>query len=79
MRLAFVLSLLPEAKGTRPQFLWLDEPLGSSDEIRRSGITEYLSAGLSKSFRQIFLVSHVGGLEEPIPNVIRLENGKLAA
>jgi exonuclease SbcC len=79
MRLAFVLSLLPEAKGTRPKFLWLDEPLGSSDEARRSGIIEYISAGLSKSFSQIFIVSHVGGLEELISNVIKLENGKLAA
>ena len=76
MRLAFVLSLLPEAKGTRPDFLWLDEPLGSSDELRRSGIVEYLSSTLSKSFSQIFIVSHVGGLEETISSVIRLENGK---
>ena len=76
MRLAFVLSLIPEAKGTRPDFLWLDEPLGSSDELRRSGIVEYLSSGLSKSFTQIFIVSHVGGLEEMISSVIRLENGK---
>ena len=77
MRLAFVLSLMPEVKGTRPQFLWLDEPLGSSDEIRRSGIIEYLNTSLSKSFAQIFVVSHVGGLEEQIPNVLHLENGKI--
>ena len=76
MRLAFVLSLLPEAKGTRPDFLWLDEPLGSSDELRRSGIIEYLSSNLSKSFSQIFIVSHVGGLEETVSSVVRLENGK---
>ena len=78
MRLAFVLSLLPEAKGTKPDFLWLDEPLGSSDELRRSGIVDYLDTGLTKSFSQIFIVSHVGGLEEQVANVIRLENGKLA-
>ena len=78
MRLAFVLSLLPEAKGTKPDFLWLDEPLGSSDELRRSGIVDYLDTGLTKSFSQIFIVSHVGGLEEQVTNVIRLENGKLA-
>ena len=76
MRLAFVLSLLPESKGTRPDFLWLDEPLGSSDELRRSGIVEYLSSGLTKSFGQIFIVSHVGGLEEMVSTVVRLENGK---
>jgi len=76
MRLAFALALMPEVKGTTPQFLWLDEPLGSSDEVRRSGIVEYLSVNLSRLFSQIFIVSHVGGLEEQIPNVIRLEDGK---
>jgi DNA repair protein SbcC/Rad50 len=78
MRLAFALALIPEAKGATPQFLWLDEPLGSSDEARRSGIVEYLSVNLSRLFSQIFIVSHVGGLEEQVANVIRLENGKLA-
>lgn len=76
MRLAFALALLPEVKGATPQFLWLDEPLGSSDEIRRSGIVEYLNVNLSRLFSQIFIVSHVGGLEEQVNNVVRLENGK---
>ncbi|HYB76343.1 MAG TPA: hypothetical protein VEC08_05240, partial [Nitrososphaerales archaeon] len=78
MRLAFALALMPEVKGTTPQFLWLDEPLGSSDEVRRSGIVEYLNVNLSRLFSQIFIVSHVGGLEEQIPNVIRLEDGRIA-
>lgn len=77
MRLAFALALMPEVKGTTPQFLWLDEPLGSSDEVRRSGIVEYLNVNLSRLFSQIFIVSHVGGLEEQIPNVVRLENGRV--
>jgi len=79
MRLAFALALMPEGKGTTPQFLWLDEPLGSSDEVRRSGIVEYLNVNLSRLFSQIFIVSHVGGLEEQVPNVIRLEDGRIAA
>jgi exonuclease SbcC len=79
MRIAFALALMPEVKGTTPQFLWLDEPLGSSDEVRRSGIVEYLNVNLSRLFSQIFIVSHVGGLEEQIPNVIRLEDGKPAS
>jgi len=29
MRLAFALVLLPEVKGMRPEFMFLDEPLGS--------------------------------------------------
>ena len=77
MRLGFALALLPEVKGATSQFLWLDEPLGSSDEVRRSGIVEYLNINLSRLFGQIFIVSHVGGLEEQITNVIRLEAGKL--
>jgi DNA repair protein SbcC/Rad50 len=77
MRLAFALALIPEVKGATPQFLWLDEPLGSSDETRRSGIVEYLSVNLSRLFTQIFIVSHVGGLEEQIQNVVRLEDGKV--
>ena len=77
MRLAFALALVPEAKGTTLQFLWLDEPLGSSDEVRRSGIIEYVNTVLAKRFSQIFIVSHVGGLEDQIPNIVRLENGKV--
>jgi len=79
MRLAFALALLPEVKGATSQFLWLDEPLGSSDEIRRSGIVEYLSVNLSRLFSQIFIVSHVGGLEEQVTNIVRLENGRLTS
>ncbi len=75
MRLAFALALLPEVKGRKPEFLFLDEPLGSSDEIRRSGILEYLRSGLAGNFRQIFLISHLTGLEEVADNVIRLEDG----
>jgi len=37
MTLAFALALLPEVKGMRSEFMSLDEPLGSSDEVRREG------------------------------------------
>jgi len=75
MRLAFALALLPEVKGRKPEFLFLDEPLGSSDEIRRSGILEYLRSGLAGNFRQIFLISHLTGLDEVADSIIRLEDG----
>ena len=77
MRLAFALALLPEVKGRHPEFLFLDEPLSSSDEIRRSGIMELLSSDLSENFRQIFIISHVGGLEEEVQSIIRLEDGSI--
>lgn len=75
MRLAFALALLPEVKGQKPEFVFLDEPLGSSDEIRRSGIIDYLAQDLSKKFKQIFIISHVGGLEEHVQNIITLDDG----
>ena len=77
MRLAFALALLPEVKGMHPEFLFLDEPLGSSDEARREGILNLLNMELSQSFKQIFLVSHIGGLDEQVKHVIRLENGEV--
>jgi exonuclease SbcC len=77
MRLAFALALLPEVKGTHPEFMFLDEPLGSSDEARREGILNLLNMELSQSFKQIFLVSHIGGLDEQVKHVIRLENGEV--
>jgi exonuclease SbcC len=78
MRLAFALALLPEVKGQKPEFVFLDEPLGSSDEVRRSGVVDYLVRDLSKKFKQIFIISHVGGLEEHVQNIITLEDGTLA-
>ncbi len=77
LRLSFAQALLPEVYGRKPEFLFLDEPLGSSDEVRRSGILEFLETGLRDSFKQIFLISHVGGLEEEIPHTIKLEDGKV--
>lgn len=77
MRLSFALALMPEIKGTKPDFLFLDEPLGSSDEARRSGIIDYLNIELIKLFSQIFIISHVGGLEELVQHIIKLDNGKM--
>jgi len=77
MRLAFALALLPEAKGRHPEFLFLDEPLGSSDDTRRSGIIELLRSDLSKNFKQIFLISHVGGLESDFQTMITLDEGRV--
>lgn len=77
MRLAFALALLPEVKGMHPEFLFLDEPLGSSDAERRQGIIQLINAELSARFKQIFLISHVADLETEVQNVIRLENGRV--
>jgi exonuclease SbcC len=77
MRLAFALSLTPQAKGSNPEFLFLDEPLGSSDKVRREGIMELLRKELLQSFKQIFLISHVGDLELEADTIITMENGNV--
>jgi DNA repair protein SbcC/Rad50 len=75
MRLAFALALIPQAKGRNPEFLFLDEPLGSSDKVRREGILELMHKELSQNFKQIFLISHVGDLEVEADTVIEMDNG----
>ncbi len=75
MRLAFALALIPQAKGQSPEFLFLDEPLGSSDRVRREGILALLRKELSQNFWQIFLISHVGDLEAEADTIILMENG----
>jgi len=76
MRIAFILSLLPAAKGTYPRFLFLDEPLGSSDSERRSRIIELLSKELTRFFDQVFLITHVDIDEPPGSTVIVMNEGK---
>jgi len=76
MRLAFALALLPEVKGMHPEFLFLDEPLASSDEERREGIIRLLKE-LRSRFKQIFIISHIASLETEVQNIIRMENGQI--
>ncbi len=77
MRLAFALALMPQAKGKSPEFLFLDEPLGSSDRVRREGILTLLRQELAQNFRQIFLISHVGDLEAEADTIIQMDNGSI--
>lgn len=76
MRIAFTLSLLPAAKGAYPRFLFLDEPLGSSDAERRTRIIGLLSKELNSVFDQVFLITHVDIEEPPGSTVIVMEEGK---
>ncbi|ABL78969.1 AAA family ATPase [Thermofilum pendens] len=78
MRIAFTLSLLPSAKGTYPRFLFLDEPLGSSDAERRGRIVELLARELTRFFDQVFLITHVDIEEPPGATVVEIEDGKPA-
>jgi exonuclease SbcC len=77
VRISFALALLPQGKETHPEFLFLDEPLGSSDEVRREGIMNLTKTILGETFKQIFIISHVAGLEEWANQVIELDNGRV--
>lgn len=76
MRLAFILSLLPQTKHTYPRFLFLDEPLASSDHRRRQNIIKLLTTTLSEYFKQIILITHLD-INPPNSRTIVLEDGKL--
>jgi len=79
MRLAFTLALLRGAKGTYPRFLFLDEPLGSSDSERRRRILRLLSEELTKYFEQIILITHVEIPEIPNALLVTMEEGRIVA
>jgi len=79
MRIAFTLALLRGAKGTYPRFLFLDEPLGSSDPERRRCILRLLSEELTKYFEQIILITHVETPEVPNALLVTMEEGRVVA
>jgi exonuclease SbcC len=78
LRLSFALSTIPENRGARPGFMFLDEPLSSFDPDRRDGFVRLLTDQLSTSFPQIIVVSHIEELQEKFPNLIQLDSGKIA-
>ncbi len=77
MRLAFILSLLPQTKQTYPRFLFLDEPLASSDQNRRNNIINLLTKTLSEEFKQIILITHLN-INPPNTKTITINQGKTA-
>jgi len=59
LRLAFALATLPEALGTTPGFIFLDEPLSSFDAPRSEALVNLLTQGqIHDNFSQIFVISH---------------------
>lgn len=76
MRLAFILSLLPETKQTYPRFLFLDEPLSSSDRDRRKNIIDLLTRTLKDQFKQIILITHVD-VDSEGAKTISIEEGRI--
>ncbi|KXA90147.1 hypothetical protein AKJ62_01580 [candidate division MSBL1 archaeon SCGC-AAA259D14] len=79
LRLSFAMATLPQERGTAPDFLYLDEPVGSFDPSRQKALTELLTRGeIAENFGQIFIVSHVQGLKEQFDNHIEMEDGQIA-
>jgi DNA repair exonuclease SbcCD ATPase subunit len=79
LRLAFALATLPGETGTRPGWLFLDEPLSSFDKTRTLALVELLTRGLLRSeFGQIFLVSHSEAFDPRLFQYrLRLEGGNI--
>ena len=72
LRLAFAKALTPEGAQF---FLFLDEPISSFDEQRRTSFLDFLKL-LETNFQQIFIISHLTGLEDFVDNFIRIEDTK---
>ena len=73
LRLAFAKALTPASGQYSTQFLFLDEPLSSFDPNRRSSFLEFLRS-LETSFQQIFVISHLSGLENYMDNHIKIKS-----
>jgi len=79
LRLAFALSTIPSTRGSRPGFIFLDEPLSSFDSQRRAGFLRLLREELTRSFDQIIVITHVEQLMEEFLNIVQLEAGRVVA
>jgi hypothetical protein len=79
LRLGFALAALPQERGVRPGFLFLDEPVAGFDGQRRDALLNLLSAGeLAEYFPQVFFAAPSGVFDRnPLGYILRLENGRV--
>jgi exonuclease SbcC len=77
LRLAFAISTIPNTRGARPGFIFLDEPLSGFDTQRREGFMLLLREELSKHFQQIIVISHIEALRDEFHHHISLESGRI--
>lgn len=80
LRLGFALATLPTGKTSRPNWLFLDEPLSSFDKERTLNLVHLLTKGiLRKKFDQIFLISHSEAFDANLFDFhLKMENGAIA-
>ncbi|MFW9997578.1 MAG: AAA family ATPase [Candidatus Odinarchaeota archaeon] len=76
-RLAIIFSLMSVEKGTKPDFLILDECLAHLDSPTRERTFKHLVEVLPKYFKQIFIITHQEDIVSLSDSVIRIENGKI--
>ena len=77
LRLAFAISTIPQSRGARPGFIFLDEPLSGFDAQRRDGFMRLIREELSQHFDQIIVVSHIEELKEEFPYHVNLDEGRI--
>jgi exonuclease SbcC len=70
LRLAFTNAILGGRSRSKGFSLFLDEFLGSFDQNRRDETLKMLKE-LKEDFRQIFLISHIEGMEGNVDQIIR--------
>jgi exonuclease SbcC len=79
LRLAFALATLPEERGVRPGFLFLDEPLSAFDAPRARALVALLTTGyVADHFAQVFVISHGGPFDrQAFTYAVRLAHGRV--
>jgi DNA repair exonuclease SbcCD ATPase subunit len=79
LRLGFALAALPQERGARPGFLFLDEPVAGFDGVRRDALLKLLTDGeFAPYFPQVFLAVPSGVFDRnPLPHLVRIDQGRV--
>ncbi len=78
LRLSFAMATIPQEKGSAPDFLFLDEPIGAFDKERKEALTELLTRGeIAGNFSQIFVISHIENLKQEFDKHIKMSEGRV--
>ncbi|MFW6197011.1 MAG: hypothetical protein ACOC5D_06735, partial [Thermoplasmatota archaeon] len=70
LRMGFARALTT-AHSKEKQFIFLDEPFSSFDSDRRKSFVDFIK-NFEEAFQQLFLISHIEGLEDHVDEFIRI-------